>query len=79
MFGDKLTLDDCRQAIDDLKKCDAPFQCAHGRPSVAPILELSKLSMPPPKMTMKKLYKVNSREETIKIWLVLTCCSVEQP
>ena len=55
MFGDKLTLEDCRQAIDDLKKCDAPFQCAHGRPSVAPIVELSKLTLPPPKMTTKKL------------------------
>ena len=55
MFGDKLTLEDCQQAIENLKKCDAPFQCAHGRPSVAPLLELSKLSMPPPKLKMKKL------------------------
>ena len=53
MFGDKLTIGDCRQAIKELQQCDAPFQCAHGRPSVAPIIELSKLKMP--KKPMRKL------------------------
>ena len=53
MFGDKLTLEDCKQAINNLKSCNAPFQCAHGRPSVAPIVELTKLSMQPKKTTKK--------------------------
>ena len=53
MFGDKLTIGDCQQAIKDLQKCDAPFQCAHGRPSVAPIIELSKFQMP--KTPIRKL------------------------
>jgi len=54
MFGDKLTLEECKQAINNLKGCHAPFQCAHGRPSVAPIVELTKLSMQP-KMTVKQI------------------------
>ena len=58
MFGDKLTLDDCRQAIDDLKKCDAPFQCAHGCPWV-PLSCSHRGTLQTfhatPKMTMKKL------------------------
>ena len=54
MFGDKLTLEECKQAINNLKGCQAPFQCAHGRPSVAPIVELTKLSVQP-KTTMKQI------------------------
>jgi hypothetical protein len=29
--------------LADLQKCSAPFQCAHGRPSVAPIVDVNKL------------------------------------
>ena len=34
MFGQHLTLDTCQQLMRDLALCGAPFQCAHGRPSV---------------------------------------------
>ena len=35
MFGQPLPLDRCKQLLEDLAQCKAPFQCAHGRPSVA--------------------------------------------
>ncbi|KAG3120480.1 hypothetical protein PI125_g1119 [Phytophthora idaei] len=40
MFGDHLSLGQCRDLIEDLKTCQLPFQCAHGRPSVVPLAEI---------------------------------------
>lgn len=42
MFGDKLALEECRSLIEHLAKCDFPFQCAHGRPSMVPLLSLNQ-------------------------------------
>ena len=36
MFGDELTLDQCKIIITTLYKCNMPFYCAHGRPSLYP-------------------------------------------
>ena len=30
-FGDVLSFDDCEDIMNELSKCDLPFQCAHGR------------------------------------------------
>ena len=35
MFGQALPLVRCSQLLHDLAQCRAPFQCAHGRTSVA--------------------------------------------
>lgn len=40
-FGDPLSLDECRSLLRQLELCSAPFQCAHGRPSLAPILDVT--------------------------------------
>ncbi|KAJ3120081.1 DNA mismatch repair protein, partial [Physocladia obscura] len=32
MFGDDLEKNQCETIVNDLKECDFPFQCAHGRP-----------------------------------------------
>ncbi|KAF9215154.1 DNA mismatch repair protein [Podila verticillata] len=37
MFNDELTLEQCRQVIQNLGQCVFPFQCAHGRPSIVPL------------------------------------------
>lgn len=42
-FGDKLSADECMRLIKDLSRCDLPFQCAHGRPSVMPLMHVDKL------------------------------------
>lgn len=39
-FGDSLKLHDCKTLITALSKCKQCFQCAHGRPSFAPLLFL---------------------------------------
>lgn len=41
MFGDPLSTADCSLLIKKLSQCHIPFQCAHGRPSAIPLLELS--------------------------------------
>lgn len=40
MFNDPLRLDECQMLIERLSRCAFPFQCAHGRPSMIPILDL---------------------------------------
>ncbi|XP_052058174.1 DNA mismatch repair protein Mlh3-like [Mytilus californianus] len=39
-FGDSLTLPECEELLKLLTKCKLPFQCAHGRPSVVPLIQL---------------------------------------
>ncbi|KAJ3341596.1 DNA mismatch repair protein [Gonapodya sp. JEL0774] len=43
MFGDKLGVKECENLINELKDCDFPFSCAHGRPSMVPLITLSKV------------------------------------
>lgn len=40
MFNDELSLDDCKTLIKKLADCVFPFMCAHGRPSMVPIVDL---------------------------------------
>eukprot|EP00834_Sanchytrium_tribonematis_P000961 NODE_20_length_44879_cov_0.624654.p8 type:complete len:505 gc:universal NODE_20_length_44879_cov_0.624654:14453-15967(+) len=42
MFGDLLNKNQCLQLLEQLKKCKNPFVCAHGRPSVVPLLKFAK-------------------------------------
>ena len=39
-FGDPLTIGECEKLIEELAGCQLPFQCAHGRPSIMPVLDL---------------------------------------
>ena len=43
MFGDSLDLSQCQRILNELARCELPFQCAHGRPTVAPMLALDAL------------------------------------
>jgi DNA mismatch repair protein MLH3 len=40
MFNDILTIQQCEELIARLSRCAFPFQCAHGRPSMAPLVDL---------------------------------------
>ncbi len=42
-FGDGLSAAVCKRLLAQLSKCNAPFQCAHGRPSVAPVARLGEV------------------------------------
>ena len=46
MFGDSLSLPRCQHILTQLATCDLPFQCAHGRPTLAPMLDLDALPVP---------------------------------
>ncbi|CBF77674.1 hypothetical protein AN4365.2 [Aspergillus nidulans FGSC A4] len=39
MFNDVLSVDECRTLVSRLASCVFPFQCAHGRPSMVPLVE----------------------------------------
>lgn len=43
MFNDKLSKDDCVQLVRRLACCAFPFQCAHGRPSMVPLVDLGNV------------------------------------
>lgn len=40
MFNDELTRAECQTLIHRLADCAFPFQCAHGRPSMVPLVDL---------------------------------------
>ncbi|KAJ5608311.1 hypothetical protein N7537_004930 [Penicillium hordei] len=44
MFNDPLNTQECQSLVSRLARCAFPFQCAHGRPSMVPILDLRCLS-----------------------------------
>ena len=40
MFNDQLSLSECQALVKRLANCAFPFQCAHGRPSMVPLVDL---------------------------------------
>jgi DNA mismatch repair protein MLH3 len=42
-FGDVLTPQRCADIVRQLATCRFPFQCAHGRPVLCPLLDLPPL------------------------------------
>ncbi|KAK0613293.1 hypothetical protein B0T14DRAFT_437119 [Immersiella caudata] len=40
MFNDVLTLEECRDLVQRVSRCAFSFQCAHGRPSMVPLVDL---------------------------------------
>jgi DNA mismatch repair protein MLH3 len=43
MFNDPLSLDQCQRLVSQLSEAVFPFQCAHGRPSIAPLVSVDRL------------------------------------
>ena len=43
MFNDVLPRDQCEILVRKLADCMFPFQCAHGRPSLVPLVDLAHL------------------------------------
>jgi DNA mismatch repair protein MLH3 len=41
MFNDQLSIEECQDLIGRLADCAFPFQCAHGRPSMVPLIQVS--------------------------------------
>lgn len=45
MFNDELSIEECQALIKKLAECIFPFQCAHGRPSMVPLVNLGSWSV----------------------------------
>jgi DNA mismatch repair protein MLH3 len=43
MFNDALGTEECKMLVRKLTDCVFPFMCAHGRPSMVPLVELGKV------------------------------------
>jgi DNA mismatch repair protein MLH3 len=43
MFNDELSLDECKKLMRKLSECVFPFICAHGRPSMVPLVNLGSV------------------------------------
>ncbi|OWF50497.1 uncharacterized protein LOC110450333 [Mizuhopecten yessoensis] len=63
-FGDQLSVDECEELLSSLAQCDLPFQCAHGRPSIMPLLEMDKLQ-PGHTTTKPNLWKISKHLQKI--------------
>lgn len=48
MFNDALTVGECMNLVKRLATCVFPFQCAHGRPSMVPLVDLHDSVAHPP-------------------------------
>nr|XP_015825668.2 DNA mismatch repair protein Mlh3 isoform X1 [Nothobranchius furzeri] len=42
-FNDTLSRDECCSLVTSLSSCQLPFQCAHGRPSIVPLVDILHL------------------------------------
>ncbi|XP_029349609.1 DNA mismatch repair protein Mlh3 isoform X2 [Echeneis naucrates] len=42
-FNNSLSRDECHSLVASLSSCQLPFQCAHGRPSIAPLVDILHL------------------------------------
>ncbi|KAL0940416.1 vacuolar membrane protein [Colletotrichum truncatum] len=45
MFNDVLSNDECKGLVQKLSRCAFPFQCAHGRPSMVPLVDIQSLNV----------------------------------
>jgi DNA mismatch repair ATPase MutL len=61
-FGDTLTMKQCSNLLGDVVQCANPFQCAHGRPSIVPLISLSN----PKKQNARKRLLLNGRAKHLK-------------
>ena len=43
MFNDVLNYEECEDVVRKLSNCVFPFMCAHGRPSMVPLVELGRI------------------------------------
>jgi DNA mismatch repair protein MLH3 len=47
MFNDALSKDECKSLVGRLAHCAFPFQCAHGRPSMIPLIQVASVISDP--------------------------------
>ncbi|KAJ9592069.1 hypothetical protein L9F63_001378 [Diploptera punctata] len=62
-FGDPLIQEECKVLLKNLSECQVPFQCAHGRPALVPIVDLKYLQSQQNQMRPKpQLWKLRKKK-----------------
>uniref|UniRef100_A0A669ENX4 MutL homolog 3 n=1 Tax=Oreochromis niloticus TaxID=8128 RepID=A0A669ENX4_ORENI len=58
-FNDTLSRDECYSLVASLSACQLPFQCAHGRPSIVPLVDVLHLDKDtkPNLRKLRRMYK----------------------
>ncbi|XP_050734714.1 DNA mismatch repair protein Mlh3-like [Eriocheir sinensis] len=62
-FGDELSREQCQDLISSLYSCQLPFQCAHGRPSIVPLVNLTHLTSSTHKVSKPNLRRLREAME----------------
>ncbi|XP_041809063.1 DNA mismatch repair protein Mlh3 isoform X2 [Chelmon rostratus] len=57
-FNDSLSRDECYSLVASLSSCHLPFQCAHGRPSIAPLVDILHLDKDQKELQKPNLQKL---------------------
>ncbi|XP_039993919.1 DNA mismatch repair protein Mlh3 isoform X2 [Xiphias gladius] len=57
-FNDSLSRDECHSLVASLSSCQLPFQCAHGRPSIAPLVDILHLDKDQKELQKPNLQKL---------------------
>lgn len=63
MFNDELSLEECSSLVLQLADCAFPFQCAHGRPSMVPLMGLGGAFVPNSDLTLPDDFNTTRGEE----------------
>lgn len=68
MFNDELSKEQCQSLVRRLASCKFPFQCAHGRPSLVPLVDLGRIDMCTAKQNREELFgeEFNKWRENMK-------------
>lgn len=61
-FGDKLTFEQCTSLMKLLRYTKSPNRCAHGRPTVIPVMELSELE--------KRSIRIREVHITVEVYIL---------
>lgn len=64
MFEDRLSHDQCDRLIQQLSQTRFPFMCAHGRPSMVPLVILNEQQDKPVTKAKRKINWDNLRNKT---------------
>ncbi|KAM8833633.1 DNA mismatch repair protein Mlh3 [Synchiropus picturatus] len=57
-FNDQLSRNECSSLVASLSSCQLPFQCAHGRPSITPLVDFLHVDLQPEESLKPNLHKL---------------------
>uniref|UniRef100_A0AAX7W3Q5 WW domain-containing protein n=1 Tax=Astatotilapia calliptera TaxID=8154 RepID=A0AAX7W3Q5_ASTCA len=67
-FNDTLSRDECHSLVASLSACQLPFQCAHGRPSIVPLVDVLHLDKDHTEVQKPNLRKLRRMYKAWKLY-----------